>query len=70
VAEIRSASVLRGLSAEPHERYRAPVRERDDRWPRLEWPRQIPIDHVPPDVPEDAPDELGPRRPRWIPTLR
>ncbi|WP_369140482.1 haloalkane dehalogenase [Modestobacter versicolor] len=50
VEKVLPASVLRGLSAEAHERYRAPFREREDRWPTLEWPRQIPIEHVPPDV--------------------
>jgi haloalkane dehalogenase len=50
VERILPASVLRGLSPEAHERYRAPFREREDRWPTLEWPRQLPIEHVPPEV--------------------
>ena len=50
VEKVLPASVLRGLSPEAHERYRAPFRERADRWPTLEWPRQIPIEHVPPNV--------------------
>jgi haloalkane dehalogenase len=50
VERILPASVLRGLSPEAHERYRAPFREREHRWPTLEWPRQLPIEHVPPEV--------------------
>ena len=63
VEKILPASVLRGLSAEAHERYRAPFRERADRWPTLEWPRQIPIENVPPRV-HDAVDRYG----RWLAT--
>jgi haloalkane dehalogenase len=48
VERILPASVARGLSPEAHERYRAPFRSREDRWPTLEWPRQIPIENVPP----------------------
>ncbi len=48
VERILPASVLRGLSPEAHERYRQPFREREDRWPTLEWPRQLPIENVPP----------------------
>ncbi|MGY5884330.1 haloalkane dehalogenase [Modestobacter lacusdianchii] len=50
VERILPAEVRRGLSPEAHDRYRAPFREREDRWPTLEWPRQIPIEHSPPDV--------------------
>ena len=58
VEKVLPASVLRGLSPEAHERYRAPFREREDRWPTLEWPRQLPIEHVPPDV-HDIVDRYG-----------
>jgi haloalkane dehalogenase len=61
VEKVLPASVLRGLSPEAHERYRAPFRERADRWPTLEWPRQIPIEHVPPLV-HDAVDRYG----QWL----
>jgi haloalkane dehalogenase len=44
------ASVLDGLAPEALERYRAPFRNREDRWPMLEWPRQLPIENVPPRV--------------------
>jgi haloalkane dehalogenase len=50
VERILPASVARGLHPEAHERYRAPFRNRADRWPTLEWPRQIPIENVPPRV--------------------
>ena len=50
VEKVLPASVLRGLSPEAHDRYRAPFRERADRWPALEWPRQLPIEHVPPEM--------------------
>ena len=61
VERILPASVRRGLSPEAHERYRAPFRTRADRWPTLEWPRQLPIQHVPPDV-HDIVDRYG----RWL----
>jgi haloalkane dehalogenase len=52
VERILPASVARGLSAAAHERYRQPFRTRADRWPTLEWPRQIPIEGEPRDVVE------------------
>ncbi|MGY1813865.1 haloalkane dehalogenase [Blastococcus sp. SYSU D00820] len=48
VERILPASVARGLSPEAHERYRAPFRTPGSRWPTLEWPRQLPIENVPP----------------------
>jgi haloalkane dehalogenase len=36
------------LAPEALDRYRRPFLEREDRWPTLEWPRQIPIENVPP----------------------
>ena len=50
VERILPASVARGLSPEAHEHYRRPFRTAEDRWPTLEWPRQIPIENVPPAV--------------------
>jgi haloalkane dehalogenase len=61
VERVLPASVLRGLSPEAHERYRAPFRDRGDRWPTLEWPRQIPIENVPPEV-HDVVARYG----RWL----
>ncbi|MCZ2813284.1 haloalkane dehalogenase [Modestobacter sp. VKM Ac-2979] len=61
VEKILPAEVRRGLSAEAHDRYRAPFGERADRWPTLEWPRQLPIEHVPPGV-HDVVDRYG----QWL----
>ncbi|MGY1719941.1 haloalkane dehalogenase [Blastococcus sp. SYSU DS0552] len=47
VERILPASVARGLTPEAHEVYRAPFRERADRWPTLEWPRSIPLEGEP-----------------------
>jgi haloalkane dehalogenase len=48
VDRILPASVQGGLAPEALERYRQPFRDREDRWPTLEWPRQLPIENVPP----------------------
>lgn len=50
VERILPASTLQGLAPEVHDRYRAPYPTPESRWPTLEWPRNIPIEHVPPDV--------------------
>ncbi|MEU2348372.1 haloalkane dehalogenase [Modestobacter sp. NPDC049651] len=50
VEHLLPASTRRGLSAEAHDRYRRPYAEPADRWPTLEWPRQLPIQNAPPDV--------------------
>jgi haloalkane dehalogenase len=50
VERILPASVARGLSPEAHDRYRRPYPTPESRWPTLEWPRQIPIENVPPGV--------------------
>lgn len=42
--------ILRKLSAEEMEAYRAPYRDRERRLPTLVWPRELPIDGVPEDV--------------------
>ena len=47
VERILPASVARGLSPEAHDRYREPFTTREDRWPTLEWPRQLPIEGEP-----------------------
>jgi haloalkane dehalogenase len=61
VDRILPASVARGLSEQEQERYRAPFRSREDRWPTLEWPRQLPIENVPPRS-HDVVDRYG----RWL----
>jgi haloalkane dehalogenase len=50
VERLLPASVARGLTPEAHERYRRPFGTPEARWPTLEWPRQIPLENVPPRV--------------------
>ncbi len=51
VERILPASVMRGLTPEEMERYRAPYREPgESRRPTLTWPREIPVDGEPRDV--------------------
>ncbi len=51
VERILPASVVRGLTPEEMERYRAPYREPgESRRPTLTWPREIPVDGEPSDV--------------------
>ena len=50
-AEVAFPSgILRKLSDEEIEAYRAPYRDRDRRLPTLVWPRELPIEGVPEDV--------------------
>jgi haloalkane dehalogenase len=42
--------MLRKLTEEEMEAYRAPYRDRDRRLPTLVWPRELPIEGVPEDV--------------------
>jgi haloalkane dehalogenase len=56
--ELLPALVRRGLSPTAHDRYRAPYRQPADRWPTLEWARQLPVDHAPPAV-HDVLDRAG-----------
>jgi len=50
VERVLPASMLRQLAPEEMAEYRRPFQNRDDRWPTLAWPREIPIDGEPPDV--------------------
>lgn len=50
VETVLPKSVLRPLSAEEMEAYRAPLREREARLPTMVWPRELPIDGQPADV--------------------
>jgi haloalkane dehalogenase len=63
VERILPSSVARGLSPEAHERYRQPYPDPESRWPTLEWPRQIPLENVPPAV-HDVVDRYG----QWLRT--
>lgn len=50
VERVLPGSVLRKLSDAEMTVYRKPFLEREDRWPTLTWPRQIPIAGEPADV--------------------
>jgi haloalkane dehalogenase len=50
VERVLPGSVLRKLSEVEMTEYRRPFLAREDRWPTLTWPRQIPIQGEPADV--------------------
>src|SRR5258708_3843642 len=50
VERVLPGSVLRKLTETEMAEYRRPFLEREDRWPTLTWPRQIPIAGEPADV--------------------
>ena len=50
VERVLPGSVLRKLTEAEMAEYRRPFAEREDRWPTLTWPRQIPIAGEPVDV--------------------
>ena len=50
VETVLPKSILRALTEEEMDAYRAPFRTRDSRWPTLVWPRELPIDGEPADV--------------------
>jgi haloalkane dehalogenase len=50
VERVLPGSVLRKLSEAEMAEYRRPFPRREDRWPTLTWPRQIPIAGEPADV--------------------
>ena len=50
VERVLPGSVLRKLTEAEMAEYRRPFEQREDRWPTLTWPRQIPIAGEPPDV--------------------
>jgi haloalkane dehalogenase len=52
VERVLPGSVLRTLTEAEMAEYRRPFAEREDRWPTLTWPRQIPIAGEPADVVE------------------
>jgi haloalkane dehalogenase len=56
VERVLPGSVLRKLSDAEMAVYRKPFFEREDRWPTLTWPRQIPIAGEPADVAQIAAD--------------
>ena len=50
VETVLPKSILRRLTEEEMDAYRAPFRTRDSRWPTLVWPRELPIDGQPADL--------------------
>jgi haloalkane dehalogenase len=50
VEVVLPRGIIRKLSDEEMEAYRAPYRDRERRLPTLTWPRELPIDGVPEDV--------------------
>jgi haloalkane dehalogenase len=55
VERVLPASILRKLEPTEMEEYRRPFSQtKEDRWPTLSWPREIPIDGEPPSVVELA----------------
>ena len=50
VERILPGSILRDLAEEEMAEYRRPFLTREDRYPTLTWPRQIPIGREPPEV--------------------
>src|SRR5438876_3748160 len=56
VERVLPGSVLRKLSEAEMTEYRKPYLAREDRWPTLTWPRQIPIAGEPADVVQIAAD--------------
>lgn len=56
VERVLPGSVLRKLTGAEMSEYRRPFLRREDRWPMLTWPRQIPIAGEPADVVQIAAD--------------
>ncbi|MEO1463705.1 MAG: haloalkane dehalogenase [Pseudomonadota bacterium] len=50
IERILPGSILRDLKPEEMDEYRRPFLKREDRWPTLTWPRQIPVAGEPADV--------------------
>lgn len=61
VEAVLPSSIIRDLSDEEMQHYRAPFATPDDRQPTLNWPRQIPIDGEPAQM-VDLVDSYG----RWL----
>jgi haloalkane dehalogenase len=59
VERVLPGSVLRKLTEAEMAEYRRPFQQREDRWPTLTWPRQIPIAGEPADVVQIAADYSG-----------
>jgi haloalkane dehalogenase len=69
VERVLPGSVLRKLSDAEMTEYRKPFLNREDRWPTLTWPRQIPIAGEPADVVAIAADYAAWMSENGIPKL-
>ena len=56
IERVLPGSMLRKLTEAEMTEYRRPFLRREDRWPTLTWPRQIPIAGEPADVVQIAAD--------------
>jgi haloalkane dehalogenase len=65
VEVVLPRGILRKLSDEEMEGYRAPYRDRERRLPTLVWPREVPIDGEPADVTEIVEENA-----RWLAASR
>lgn len=54
VERVLPGSVLRDMTDEEMDEYRRPFLAEGERWPTLEWPRELPIEGEPADVTEIA----------------
>lgn len=50
VERVLLGSIIRPLSEAEMTEYRKPFLKREDRWPTLSWPRQLPIEGEPPHI--------------------
>ena len=50
VERVLLGSIFRELSEKEKAEYRKPFLKREDRWPTLSWPRQLPIEGEPADI--------------------
>lgn len=59
VDKVLPGSVIRNLTEAEQNEYRRPFPNREDRWPTLTWPRQIPVGGDPADVTKIATEYAG-----------
>lgn len=50
IEQVLPHAILRPLSEQEMDAYRAPFKTRESRWPMLQWPRQIPVEGKPEEV--------------------
>jgi haloalkane dehalogenase len=69
VERVLPGSILRKLSEAEMAEYRKPFQKREDRWPTLTWPRQIPIGEEPAEVVEIVRDYAAWMTENYLPKL-